>query len=184
MAKLYNTIFARGLAGIVDEFKAQTRSGKTITANKALFDDNREPIESLAPTQTSVLQATTYANFAKTHDAYLNKELETDLTAYNIAVADWFVSPKVLEINVDRWTGKIGQLIRVKARDNVRVARVSVVIRDAEGRLLEMGEAAQSEPGSAWWNYTTKSLVRMEPFPSVKAIARDLPGNSASFTVS
>lgn len=184
MAKLYNSIFARGLAGIVDEFKAQTRSGKTITANKARFDDNREHIESLAPTQTAVLEATTYANFAKTQAAYLNKELETGLTAYNIAVADWFVAPKVLEVNVDRWTGKIGQLIRVKARDNVSVARVSVVIRDAEGRLLEMGEAAQSEPGSAWWNYITKSLVRMEPFPSVKAIARDLTGNSASFTIS
>jgi hypothetical protein len=184
MAKLYNTIFARGLADLVDEFKAQTRSGKTIATNKALFDDSREHIELLAPTQTVVLEATTYANFAKTHDAYLSKELETGLTAYNIAVADWLGAPKVLEINVDRWTGKIGQLIRVKARDNVRVARVSVVIRDAEGTLLEMGEAAQSEAGSAWWNYTTKSLLRMEPFPSVKAIARDLPGNSASFTIS
>jgi hypothetical protein len=184
MAKLYNTIFARGLAGIVDEIKAQTSSGQTILANKALFDDNREYIELLAPTQTAVLEATTYAHFAKTQDTYLKKELETGLTAYNIAIADWFVAPKVLEINVDRWTGKIGQLIRVKARDNVRVARVSLVIRDAEGQLLEMGEAAQSEPVSAWWNYTTKSLVRLEPFPSVKAIARDLPGNSASFTIS
>ena len=27
-------------------------------------------------------------------------------TAYLIALADWFVPPKVLEINVDDWTGE------------------------------------------------------------------------------
>jgi hypothetical protein len=58
-----------------------------------------------------------------------------------------------------------------------------VVIRDAEENVLEMGEAVQSEAGSIWWNYTTKSLVTMTPFPSVEAIAQDLPGNSDSFII-
>lgn len=184
MAKLYSTIFARGLAGIVDEFVVQTCSGQSITANKALFDDERESIQSLKPDQAAVLEATTYANFAKTQDVYINKELETGVTAYNIAIADWFVAPRVLEIDVERWTGEIGQTIRVKARDNVSVAKVSVVIRDADGKLLETGEAIQSEAGSAWWNYTTKTHVAMTPFPSVKAIVQDLPGNRASYTIS
>ena len=184
MAKLYSTIFARGLAGIADEFHMQTRSGRTITASKALFDDHWEYIDSLKPDQAAVLGATTYANFAKMQDVYLKHEQATGIPAYNLALADWFVAPRVLEINVDRWTGKIGQTIRVKARDNVLVARVSLVIHDAEGKLLEMGEALQSEPGGTWWNYATKSLVMMTPFPTVKAIAHDLPGNSASFTVS
>ena len=185
MTKHYSTIFARGLAGIVDgPFEVPTRSGKAITANKVLFDDNREYMESLKPGQAAILEATTYAHFAQMQGAYVDKELETGATAYNIAIADWFVTPKVLEINVDRWTGEIGQTIRVKARDNVVVVRVSVVIRDVEGKLLEMGEAVPSQPGSPWWNYTTKSRVTMMPFPSVKAIATDLPGNSASFTIS
>jgi hypothetical protein len=184
MAKHYTTIFARGLAGIVDDpFEVHTHSGKVITTSRVLFDDDREYIEALEPDQTAVLEATTYANFARTQDVYIIKELVTGATAYNIAVADWFVAPRVLEINVDRWTGEIGQIIRVKARDNVRVVRVSVVIRDAEGRLLEMGEAIQSA-GSAWWNYTTKAPITMTPFPSVKAIAQDLPGNRASYTIS
>ena len=184
MAKLYSTIFARELAGTADELHVQTRSGRTITASQALFDDNWEYIDSLKPDQAAVLEATTYASFAKIKDVYLNREQETGIPAYNLALADWFVAPRVLEINVDRWTGKIGQTIRVKARDNVLVVRLSLLIRDAQGTLLEMGEAVQSEPGGAWWSYTTKSLVRMTPFPTVKAIAHDLPGNSASFTIS
>ncbi len=184
MAKLYSMIFVSGLAGIADELNIQTRSGSTISAGKALFDDNWGYIDLLQPGQAAVLEATTYANFAKTQDVYLNQEQETGIPAYNLALADWFGLPKVLEINVDRWTGKSGQCIRVKARDNVKVARVTVMIRNAEGTLLERGEAVQSEAGSAWWNYTTKSLVPMTPFPTVKAIVQDLPGNTASFTIS
>jgi hypothetical protein len=73
MAKLYSTIFARGLAGIVDEFVVQTCSGQSITANKALFDDERESIQSLKPDQAAVLEATAYANFARTQDVYIKR---------------------------------------------------------------------------------------------------------------
>ena len=185
MARHYSTIFARGLAGIAeDPFEVHTRLGKNVTASKVLFDDNREYLESLKPEQAAILEATTYANFAKTQDLYLERELETGMTAYNIALADWFVAPKVLQINIDHWTGRPGQVIRVKARDNVRVAKVSVLIRDEEGNVLEAGEAVQMEAGSAWWHYTTTTSVSLTPFPSVKAVARDMPGNSASFTIS
>jgi hypothetical protein len=58
------------------------------------------------------------------------------------------------------------------------------VIREAQGQILEMGEALQSKAGSVWWNYTTKSSLPLTPFPSVQAIAFDLPGNRDSFTIS
>ncbi len=64
------------------------------------------------------------------------------------------------------------------------VARVMLVIRDPQGQTLESGEAMPSRPGSAWWSYATKSPVLMSPFPTVQAIAFDLPGNSDSFTIS
>lgn len=129
-------------------------------------------------------KATTYANFANTQEVYINKARENNVTAYSIALTDWFIAPRVLQINIDRWTGEIGQTIRVKARDNILVADVSVVIRDAEENVLETGEAVQSEAGSAWWNYTTSSCVVMTPFPSVEAIAQDLSGNRDSFIIS
>ena len=185
MARHYSTIFARGLAGIAeDPSEVHTRSGKNVTARKVLFDDNREYLELLKPAQAAILEASTYAHFAKTQDLYLERELETGMTAYNVALADWFVAPKVLQINVDHWTGRPGQIIRVKARDNVRVVKVLVMIRDGEGNVLEAGEAVQMEAGSAWWHYTTTTTVALTPFPNVKAVARDMPGNSASFTIS
>jgi hypothetical protein len=185
MAGTHRNIFSWGTTGAFPNlFVAhKTHSGKTLLTTEPMFDARQGYIESLKAHQAATLEATTYANFASTQDVYLQKELETGLTAHYLAVYDWFSAPRILEINVDRWTGQSGQTILVKARDNVTVARVAVVILDAEGTVLETGEAAQSKPGSPWWIYTTQATTLMDPFPTVQAVAQDLPGNSTSFTI-
>jgi hypothetical protein len=186
MAKVHHNIFIRGLSGtLVYKFVIhKTRSGKTLIADKPGLDEVRQFTEKQKTHQDAFRQATTFAQFAKNEPMYIEMAKGTGSTPYNIAISDWFGSPKVLEINVDDWTGKVGQTIRVKARDNVKVARVSVVIRDAENNILEAGEAVRSEQGSVWWKYTTQSIVTMTPFPMVEAIAQDLPGNTNSFCIS
>lgn len=174
MAKVHSNIFAYGL----------TRSGKIVIADNPMFDDHRGPTSTTKSHQDSLQEATTYANFAQHQEVYIDKAQGTGTTAYTIAMADWFGAPKVLEIDVDNWTGEIGQVIRVKAKDNVMVARVTVVIRDAEEKVLETGEAVRLEEGSAWWSYITQSLIKMTPFPIVEATAQDLPGNMDSFVIS
>ena len=186
MARLYSNIVILGSNGLVGgQFgNRKARLEKSLLASKPLLDDYPRANESKKAYEAAVRESTTYANFAQTQDVYIKKAKRTDVTPYYIALADWFEAPKVREINVDDWTGKIGQTIRVKARDNVLVARVTVVISDADENLLEMGEATQSEPGSIWWNYTTKRLARMTPFPIVEVTAYDLPGNSDTFVIS
>jgi hypothetical protein len=72
----------------------------------------------------------------------------------------------------------------VKARDNILVAAVTVVIRDPHRNFLEMGEAVRSEAGAPWWDYTTQTRVDMDPFPVVAALIQDLPGNRDAFVIS
>lgn len=186
MAQLYNHIVILGSNGLVGgQFgNYKTRVEKSLLAHKPLLDDYRKADEARQAHDAAVRESTTYANFSQTQDVYINKAKRLGVTPYYIALADWFEAPQVLEINVDRWTGKIGQTICVKARDNVKVERVSMVIRDANENVLETGEAVQSEPGSLWWNYTTKKPVSITPFPIVEATAYDLPGNSNTFVIS
>jgi hypothetical protein len=186
MASLYSNIVILGSNGLAGGHftDRKTHVEKSVLSSKPLLDDYRKANEARKAHEAAIRESTTYANFAQTQDVYIAKAKRMGVTPYYIALADWFEAPKVLEINVDSWTGKIGQMIRVKARDNVKVARISVVIRDADENVLEMGEATQSEPGSVWWNYTTKKLVSMTPFPTVEATAYDLPGNSDAFVVS
>ena len=185
MANIYRNINIHGLTDVLGgAFMYRARSGKTMITKAPLFGGVHRFTRTSKRHPGAILEASTYANFAKTQDVYLNQERTTGISAYYFALADWFTGPRVLEINVDAWTGRIGQTIRVRARDNVRVEAVAVVIRDARGNVLEMGEAVQAEAGGSWWNYTTKSHVKMNPFPSVEAIALDLPGNRDSFTIS
>lgn len=185
MANIYKKISIHGLTDLLrDRFMdRKTRSGKTVFASRPM-PGRRKSAGTVRTHQDLLRKATTYASFAQTREVYVNKARGSEVTAYSIALADWFGAPRVLEIDVDAWTGESGQTIRVKARDNVRVAGVSVVIRDAEENVLEMGEAVQSTDGGPWWNYTTRSRIKLEPFPFVEAIARDLPGNCDSFVIS
>ena len=186
MANVYKNKFAGGWSGASGEpFVVHTTgSGKTILAGKPLIDDSRVYSERHPMHQAAVRDSALYACFAENQEEYIRKAQETGTTAYTLAIADWYVAPRVIEINVDGWTGKAGEIIRVKARDNVMVAQVRLVIRDSQGQILEMGEAVQSKAGSVWWNYTTRAPVPLVPFPSVQAIAFDLPGNRDSFTIS
>jgi hypothetical protein len=186
MARVYSSIVILGSNGLVGGHLTDRKAHveRSILSSKPLLDDYRKAKEARQIHEVVMRESTTYANFAQTQDVYITKAKRLGVTPYSLALVDWFEAPRVLEINVDSWTGKIGQTIRVKARDNVRVAHVSIVIRDVHENVLEMGEATQSEPGSAWWNYTTRSMVKMTPFPMLEAIAYDLPGNSTSFVIS
>jgi hypothetical protein len=92
---------------------------------------------------------------------------------YNIAVADWFNRPQILEINLSGWSNGDGGTIRVRAQDDVRVERVKVTISDETGTFLEEGETG--EVGALWWEYSTAQAAASNMRMTVAA--RDLPGH-------
>lgn len=188
MANIYRNMYIRGLNGVDGDqtIYCTTRSGKTIFVRGDCSDGNWKYMSMGIPKRypAAIRAAALYADFAMTQDVYIDLECATGVSAYTHAIADWYGKPKVLALDIDGWTGEIGQTIRVKARDNIRVAAVTVVIRDAQKNFLEMGEAVQADPGSPWWHYTTQTRVDMDPFPSVAAIIQDLPGNRDAFVIS
>ena len=188
MANIDQNIHMRGLNGVDGDqtVYCTTRSGKTIFVRGDRCDGNWKYISMSIPKRhpAAIRAAAMYAHFARNQDVYLDLECETGVSAYTLAIADWFGRPKVLKMDIDGWNGEIGQTIRVKARDNILVAAVTVVIRDAQKNFLEMGEAVRSEADSLWWNYRTQTRVNMSPFPTVAAIIQDLPGNRDAFVIS
>ncbi len=183
MTSFYRNITIRGLIDILAQGSGdyKTSSGKTILISKPSFDEGREETKTEETLQDALRKAATYANFAHRQEIYINRAREKHVPAYSIAIDDWFGPPTVLLVSVAAWTGKPGQTIRVKAKDNVWVAGVTVIIRDAEGKVLETGEAVPSKSGCTWWKYVTKTRTEVTPFPHVEAIARDLAGNQGSF---
>lgn len=185
MANIHRHILIHTLTDVLGERFLYGKAGtqKAALSGKPARRDGEAYAGRRNSHQDLLREATTYANFAQTQEVYINQARRTDVTPYYIALMDWFEGPKVLEIDVDAWTGEPGETIRVKTRDNVKVTKVSVVICDADENVLEMGEAVQSETDSAWWRYTTTSRINIEPFPMVEAVAQDLPGNQDSFVI-
>lgn len=183
MAKNINNIFVRGLSGALgDQFIIRkTRSGQTIIANKPSLDPNREFSIAQKAQQEAFRQATSYAKFAKSQPLYIERAKVTGSTAYNIAVSDWFGQPEIVDVDLSSWSGGVGQPIRVRAQDNVKVVSVRVAIRDLNNNILEQGEAVQSTSDAMLWTYTTTTNVPMTPGPRLDVTAQDLPGNIGAY---
>jgi len=116
-------------------------------------------------------EAAAYAHeAAKTQPIYAQLAEGTMKTAYNFAVSDWFKPPVIHEI-LQR-DGKIF----VEASDNVMVAKVVVTVLDAQGTVLETGEAISGEGN--WWEYVPQTTGK-----TITAEAWDLAGNVTKFVL-
>ena len=177
MAKVRNNIIIQGLSGSLGEQLVikQDKSGRTIVAVPPTYDENRTFSEAQQAQHGKFREAATYAKDAKTQEAYQVKAEGTPQTPYNVAMADWFHAPEVQEIDMENWNGAVGDIIRIKAVDDVQVTQVTVLITEQSGTVLEQGAATNA--GSGWWTYTTQTAVSGSP--RVVASARDLPGHIA-----
>ena len=176
MAKVRNNIFVRGLSGSLGEqfVVKQDKSGRTIVSASPTFDQNRIYSEAQLQWQDKFREAATYAVGAKDNIVYAQKAAGTPLSPYNVAMADWFHAPEILELDASAWNGQVGQIIRIKAVDDIQVIQVNVVITDNAGAVLEQGAAVQSD--GSWWTYTTTASGEGT---QIVATARDLPGHIA-----
>lgn len=167
MAKVKKNMIVSGLSGSLgmDHYARITRDGRTIISLKPDFS-NRQFSEVQLKHQCRVKQAAAYAKVAsKTNPIYAQKAKDTSKNAYNLAFKDWFNPPIIHSVDVSR-DGKI----RVGARDDMLVTRVTVTILDDTGQLLEQGEA-ELELG-VWWDYQPQSCGQL------RVEAWDMAGNA------
>jgi hypothetical protein len=100
------------------------------------------------------------------------------LTAHNIAVHDYLHGPVIDAIGLESYTGNPGDLIRILATDDFKIARVTVQLRTAGGDLIEQG-AAEWNVLENNWLYTAQTGISPGTTLRVEATAFDLPGNQA-----
>lgn len=124
--------------------------------------------------------ATVYAKSVKANPdllAMYQAAAKDGLTAYNIALADFFRAPDIRELDVSAYTGAIGNTIRVRAIDDFKVKAVQVSIFSTTNELLEEGAAIIATNGLDWI-YTTTKENSTPAGCKIKVQASDLPGNA------
>lgn len=180
MAKVQKNIIIDGISGSLgDQLVIKTgKGGQTIISTKPKFPQNRTFTDAQTAQQEKFREGTAYAkDAAKSEPLYAQKADGTPQSAYNVALADFMHPPEILEIDVSGYTGKVGETIRARVQDDVKVNKVSIVIADAQDQMIEQG-AASADTG-AWWKYTTTANATSA---NVKVVvhAWDLPGHEVS----
>lgn len=178
MAKVKDNLVTEGLSGKLGKrlvFRTG-KNGKTVLAVRPTYSEDREYNDAQLAQQEAFRMATIYAKVAQDQPLYQALAKDSESSAYNLAVADWFGKPQVLSINANGWSGQSGHTIAIKAKDDTKVTSVRVVIHN-NGTILEEGEAIPSNQDGLLWTYITTTNVAAAPGILLDANAYDLAGN-------
>ena len=94
----------------------------------------------------------------------------------HVAVADFFHAPDIDEIDVTNYRGAVGDTIRIRATDDFKVKQVHVTISNADGSLVEQGDAVQ-QANEIDWLYTATTANESTAGDRIVIRASDKPGN-------
>jgi hypothetical protein len=90
-------------------------------------------------------------------------------------LASDFLTPPVVElIELAGYGGRVGDVIKVIASDDVEVVSVELSIQTADGQLLEQGPATKIQ---GVWCYTATAAVARGSRVAIIAVAKDRPAN-------
>ena len=168
--KLGNLVFVR------------TKEGKIIVRHRPVRDSDRTPGE--LANQSRLTLANRYVQGIRQQpDEYLPYQIAAKLKgkrACDLARADFAHPPVIHDVNVECYSGKIAEPIRVVAVDDFEVLSVAVTLSDAGGLLLEHGLAL---PEAGHWLYLTQAAVIDEAAVVIHVTATDRPGHAITKTL-
>lgn len=98
-------------------------------------------------------------------------------TAYNLALADYFVPPEIKMLDVSMYHGKVGDIIRVRAIDDFRVNAVKLSIKNNNEIIIEAGDAVRDSSNILLWKYAATKINTHVSGTKIIATAIDIPGN-------
>jgi hypothetical protein len=182
MSKIKNNPILKGLSGMLgDVIVFRESRGQMVMSNRpkkpALPSDHQLLMKG------KFLEATAYAKGQMLNEQS-KAEYQTAVndkmnSAYSVALTDFLKGPKILSVNVADYTGVIGTKIHIRAIDNFRVQSVRVEIRNAQGVVMEQGEAVNDPINSIFWFYTGQLNIDL-PGMKVHVFVTDKPGNVAT----
>jgi hypothetical protein len=182
MAKSKDNNATFGMSGKVNQFVYRHRFGETLVSKPPI----RTAVASAAQLniQSIFKEAVLYARTAIADAALLldyKKKAKRGLSAYNLALADYFKAPEIVSVDISQYSAAAGGSpnlrIAAKVKDNFRVESVKIKIEDAGGSMLEEGNAI-IQPDGLSWVFTSTVAGATTSGNKVSITATDLPGNS------
>jgi hypothetical protein len=182
MAKQKGNVVTYGLSGQIGGMLVFRQvDGQTIVSKMPV--QSKEVSEKQLAQRYKFQQAVFYAHGAvespETGELYKAEAKKKKVkNPANIAVADFFNAPDISNVDLSGYTGAAGEQIRIFVSDDFAVKAVTVSITNADGSLVEEGNAVQSL--GSLWIYTTVQINESLAGDKIVVSASDLPGNTDS----
>lgn len=161
------------------------RLGTPYVAGPPSVNENRKPMQEEQANRNSFADAVEFGKKA-VKDPALKQEYaalaKQGQTAYNVAVSDARLPPKIHSLLAQGYTGKIGSCILIHATDNVKVKSVKILIHDNVKNVVEEGNAQDTGDGFNWIYTATIENHNLEGC-IVEALAFDIAGNVTAGSV-
>lgn len=182
MSVIKNNPLLKGIRGRLGEMVSRLFRGKVVlacSARKTKTSTNRR-----RASKSRFLDAVQYANKQVANPVnkaeYAARITGSKVSAYAVAMADFFHAPVVSLIDTSAYRGNVGDTIAIAASDDFKVRSVLVAITDGKGRTIEQGEAMPSEGMPDSWRYTARIANTSLPGTKIAVAASDKPGNIAT----
>jgi hypothetical protein len=179
MAKSNNNIVTKGLSGRIDELVFRQRFGQTVVTRNPRV--SRDPTDAQLDLRSRFRQAAAYAKAAVSDAAtkvFYGSKAKKGQSAYNVALADFFNTPEIGEIDTSAYNGSIGSRIMVPVTDGGKVVSVKVKIQKGDGTLIEEGAALQQSNGLDWM-FIARAVNDSLSGSIITVSATDLPNHSS-----
>ena len=171
----------RGSIGrlVFKKYKGRTIVGKKPVRTKEVSQgelDRRENFKDAVAYAKSVLADPAAREF------YKPIAFQRDISIYNCALGDFLKVPTIKPLDLDNYKGRIGDVIEIRATDDIGLAELNVSIVAQDGTHIESGQAVEIGERSGKWSYTATKQVALgtDVFIEVKGV--DHAGNKAQLT--
>jgi hypothetical protein len=187
MAEIQNNPLLKGAKGMFGKTMVyKNRNGKLIMANRPKSPTNT-PTALQDGVRMRFLEAVYYGKGLKNNPelkAIYEAGVSGNLTsAYGVAVADYLSGPTINLVDTTRYQGVVGNTITIRAIDDFCVTSVQVIVSNAQGAIIEQGDAVINPAHGLEWVYTITQVNAQVIGTTVRVVARDRPGNVAEQVV-
>jgi hypothetical protein len=186
MARIINNSFLEGVSGMVGKnfvVKRTPRGG--VMSNKPKKRKKNSPLQEAQVSRfTYGIQ---YSREARKRpgmkELYATGITLKKFSAHHVAVSDFLNAPEIHEVDAKDYHGNPGDIIRVRATDDFKVTSVKVIIMDADGKVIETGEAIPRGRKGLWRMTATLQHTNVAG-AVIKVEANDVAGNTTKATFS
>ena len=154
MAKIENNIFLYGVSGMIGgQIVIRQTARGPVMAVAPRKTEGREYSEAQLAQQERFRLAVMYGKGAKDRNEYRTLADSRKVSGFNVATADFLHPPEIASVDLAGYNGREGDLIEVRAVDDVAVDTVGIMIATGDNAVVEEGRMTRLENDRTLWRY-------------------------------